>query len=164
VCQPMAQHWQMPFASSRGYSSLRLQYDVARMLRRCHAQTGQCAIIYFVSDLDPSGLDLQRAWEEALDSFGVTAEAFVRIALTPDQVEDNTDVRGRPLTELSIEVKASDSRSESYVAQYGDRCWETDVLPPAIIREALDSHIRTWLDAKRWKRREAEIELARELL
>jgi hypothetical protein len=29
VCKPMASRWQMPFASSRGYSSLRLQYDVA---------------------------------------------------------------------------------------------------------------------------------------
>jgi hypothetical protein len=30
VCQPMAQRWQMPFASSRGYSSLKLQHDVVR--------------------------------------------------------------------------------------------------------------------------------------
>jgi hypothetical protein len=33
--------------------------------------------VYFVSDLDPSGLDLQRAWEEALNSFGVFP-VFVR--------------------------------------------------------------------------------------
>src|SRR6476469_1927215 len=31
VCQPMAMNWHMPFASSRGYSSLKLQHDV------CHA-------------------------------------------------------------------------------------------------------------------------------
>ena len=31
VCQPMALRWQMPFASSRGYSSLKLQHDVAEM-------------------------------------------------------------------------------------------------------------------------------------
>jgi hypothetical protein len=29
VCQPMASRWQMPFASSRGYGSLKLQHDVA---------------------------------------------------------------------------------------------------------------------------------------
>jgi hypothetical protein len=163
VCQPMAQHWQMPFASSRGYSSLRLQYDVARMLRRRHAKTGQRAIIFFVSDLDPSGLDLQRAWENALANFGAP-EAFIRIGLTREQVRDNRDVRGRPLTELSIEVKASDSRSRSFIAQYGNRCWETDVLPPAIIRQALDHHIHTWLNHKLWQRRDSEIERTRSLL
>jgi hypothetical protein len=54
VCKPMASGWQMPFASSRGYSSLTLQYDVAKMLRRRQAKTGQELIVYFVSDLDPS--------------------------------------------------------------------------------------------------------------
>jgi hypothetical protein len=41
VCKPMAYAWQMPFASSRGYSSLTLQHDVAEMLRDRHARTGQ---------------------------------------------------------------------------------------------------------------------------
>jgi len=172
VCQPMAMNWQMPFASSRGYSSLRLQYDVARMLRRRCAKTSQDIVVYFVSDLDPSGLDLQRAWEEALRSFGVTA-LFVRIALTWDQIDSHTDIRGRPLTELGIQVKASDSRSEGYVEEYlsrygggpdDARCWETDVLPAAIIRQALDDHIHTWLNARLWERRDREVERARELL
>jgi hypothetical protein len=55
VCQAMARRWQMPFASSRGYSSLKLQHDVAEMLKRRRARTGQAAVILFVSDLDPSG-------------------------------------------------------------------------------------------------------------
>jgi hypothetical protein len=63
VCQPMALRWQMPFASSRGYGSLKLQHDVAEMLNHRYARTGQRVILYFISDLDPSGLDLQRAWE-----------------------------------------------------------------------------------------------------
>jgi hypothetical protein len=82
VCQPMAQRWQMPFASSRGYSSLKLQHDVAEMLNHRYARTGQWAIVYFISDLDPSGLDLQRAWEEALVNIGVWVSEFVRIGLT----------------------------------------------------------------------------------
>jgi hypothetical protein len=69
VCQPMARRWQMPFASSRGYSSLKLQHDVAEMLIARYARTGQRAIIYFISDLDPSGLDFERAWREALQYF-----------------------------------------------------------------------------------------------
>ena len=44
VCKPMARRWQMPFASSRGHASLTLQHDVADMLCRRHAITGQLAI------------------------------------------------------------------------------------------------------------------------
>jgi hypothetical protein len=164
VCRPMAQGWQMPFASSRGYSSLRLQYDVANMLNRRLARTGQAAVVYFVSDLDPSGLDLQRAWEEALQNFGVNIAEFVRVGLTHEQVRDNTDARGRPLDHLAIAVKPSDSRAEKFIAEYGNRCWETDVLPSDVIETVLDDHIRSWMNARLWEQRDAEIERARALL
>ena len=163
VCRPMAMHWQMPFTSSRGYSSLTLQHDVAAALKRRYAQTGQIAVIYFVSDLDPSGLDLQRAWEQSMDDFGGGC-IFERIGLTHDQVTDNVDARGRPLDGLAIEVKPSDSRAEKYIEQYGDRCWEADILPASVIERAIDTDIRSWFDAKLWKRRDAEIERARALL
>jgi hypothetical protein len=71
VCRPIAERWQIPFASSRGYSSLTLQHEVACLLRARQAQHGQDGLVYFVSDLDPSGLDLQRAWQEALENFGL---------------------------------------------------------------------------------------------
>jgi hypothetical protein len=183
VCRPMAMAWQMPFASSRGYSSLRLQYDVAKMLKERRARTGQRAIVYFISDLDPSGLDLQRAWEEALANFGAPVWKLIRIGLTRDQVEalDNPRLR------QGIQAKSSDSRWQSYYDQYGEwsrqftgesgyardrrgvnkpivRCWETDVLPESAIQEALDADIRSWLDAKLWERREREIKRACTLL
>jgi hypothetical protein len=86
ICRPMAMRWQMPFASSRGYSSLKLQHDVAAMLRQRFAKTGQWAVIYFISDHDPSGFDLQRAWEQAMADFSAHVFEFVRVGLTRDQV------------------------------------------------------------------------------
>jgi hypothetical protein len=159
VCRPMAMAWQMPFASSRGYSSLTLQHDVATMLARRWALTQQPPIVYFVSDLDPSGLDLQRAWKEALANFGIFP-LFERLALTDAQVRDpelNID-------HLAIAVKPSDSRAAKYIAEYGTRCWEVDILPPERIETALDNDIRSWLDAEKWQRRNTEIEQARKLL
>jgi hypothetical protein len=38
-------------------------------------------VVLFVSDHDPSLLDLQRAWEDALAGFRAPIEAFVRIGL-----------------------------------------------------------------------------------
>jgi hypothetical protein len=159
VCKPMAQGWQMPFASSRGYGSLTLQHDVAQMLRERHAKTGQRAKIFFISDLDPSGLDLQRAWEEALDNFRVEYKPIVRIGLTIEQVGTIDNARLRQ----GIEVKEGDVRSASYIAEHGERCWETDILPAAAIEAALDADIRSWLDTKLWDRRAREIDRARAL-
>jgi hypothetical protein len=169
ICRPIAARWQMPFASSRGYSSLKLQHDVAKMLinRRAktlakdlinrHTKSGQIALIYFLSDLDPSGLDLQRAWEEALQNFGVVC-IFVRIGLIHDQVRDNS------LKDLAIEVKPSDSRSKAFVAEHGTSCWEADVLPAAVIEKTINDEIRSWLDQEKWNQRDREIERARGLL
>ena len=130
------------------------------MLNHRYARAGQWAIVYFISDLDPSGLDLQRAWEEALANFGVRVSEFVRIGLTPEQVDDLDSARLRE----GIAVKPSDSRAKRYIEQYGERCWETDILPAAVIEQALDAHMRSWLDVKLRARRDAEIERARLLL
>ena len=159
VCRPMASRWQMPFASSRGYGSLTLQHDVVALLNQRFARTGQMAVVYFVSDLDPSGLDLQRSWEEALESFTAPVSEVLRIGLTRSQVIDLPQ-----RLRQGIEVKPSDSRAAKYREEYGDRCWEADVLPAAVIAQALDHDIRSWIDAEAWQRRDTEIELARALL
>jgi hypothetical protein len=159
VVKPMAMRWQMPFASSRGYGSLKLQHDVAELILQRHAQTEQHAVIYFASDHDPSGLDLQASWEQAMKDFGAAA-VFVRIALTTEQVRDaELDIE-----RLGIEVKPSDSRSAKYVADFGSTCWEADVLPAAVIGDTLDRHISACLDREKWRRRDREIEAARGLL
>ena len=69
-----------------------------------------------------------------------------------------------PRLRQGIEVKPGDSRSKSYIAQYGDRCWEADVLSEVTIEAMLDICIEEWLDRKKWDRRNADIEKARKLL
>ena len=64
VCKPIADRWQIPFASSRGYGSATPQHDVAKLLTRRFAVTGQRPLVLFISDFDPSGLDLERAWQD----------------------------------------------------------------------------------------------------
>jgi hypothetical protein len=69
-----------------------------------------------------------------------------------------------PRLHEGIEVKPSDSRSQTYLAEHGDRCWEVDILPAAVIEQALDAHIRSWLNERLWRQRDREIERARERL
>jgi hypothetical protein len=85
---------------------------------------------------------------------------FERLALTDLQVRDPE----LDIDRLAIAVKPSDSRAKKYIAEYGNRCWEVDVLPPDRIRAALDSHINLWLDTAAWDRRQREIGQARALL
>jgi hypothetical protein len=68
------------------------------------------------------------------------------------------------LDRFSIRVKRDDKRAGSYVATYGDHCWEADILPGDIIGQTIDRDIHSWLDVKAWKRRDKEIQQARELL
>jgi hypothetical protein len=173
VTEPMARRWQMPFASSRGYGSLKLQHDTAALIRRRYAmirrhamklrrqqeETGRLIVVYFISDHDPSGLDLQRAWKQALESFGARFR-LVRIGLTRTQVDALDNARLRE----GIEVKPSDSRSKTYLAEHGDRCWEVDILPATVIEQALNAEIRLWLDQRLWRQRDREIERARTLI
>jgi hypothetical protein len=84
----------------------------------------------------------------------------VRIGLTRAQV----DAIRNPRLSQGIEVKLSDSRARAYIEEYGNRCWETDVLPAATIESALDDHINSWLDVRRWNQRLQEIEQARKLI
>ena len=85
---------------------------------------------------------------------------FKRLALTDLQVRNPR----LDLDRLALAVKPSDSRAKKYIADYGTRCWEVDVLPPDRIRAALDGHINSWLDRAAWDRRHQEIERARLLL
>jgi hypothetical protein len=93
-------------------------------------------------------------------------QTFVRRRLEPprrdwrSQVDDLDSARLRE----GIAVKPSDSRAKRFIEQYGERCWETDILPAAVIEQALDDHVRSWLDGKLRQRRTAEIERARALL
>jgi hypothetical protein len=154
ICRPLARRWQILFVSSRGYGSLKLQHDIAQLLNRRQAETGQPAHILFVSDLDPSGLDLQRMWQDALGNFNVAC-TFHRIGLTMEQVT------AHDLGALGIAVKPSDSRAKRYIENYGTTSWEADVLPASVIKAAIDAAIEERLNEAIWKQRNVEIERAR---
>ena len=88
VCKPIANRWQIPFASSRGYGTVTLQHHAATLIASSQ-RAGQYPLVLFISDLDPSGLDLERAWQDTLRDSGVYDD-FLRIGLTVEQVRRMT--------------------------------------------------------------------------
>jgi hypothetical protein len=163
VCKPIADRWQIPFASSRGQGSATPQHGVAELLTRRFAVTRQRPLVLFISDFDPSGLDLERAWQAMLVGFGALGKddmdaCFLRIGLTMQQVE------AHDLGRFGSAVKDSDSRAGAYIEEYGTTCWEADVLPASVIEAAIDAAIEERLNDAIWKQRNGEIERARALL
>jgi len=73
-------------------------------------------------------------------------------------------ISARNFLREGVEVKPSDSRSQTYITEHGDRCWEVDILPAAVIEQALERHLRSWLDERLWRQRDREIERARALI
>ena len=53
---------------------------------------------------------------------------------------------------LANPLKPSDSRSKAYVREYGNRCWEADILAADVITAAIDRVIPHWLNVEAWQR------------
>ena len=60
-----------------------------------------------------------------------------RIALTLDQVKQYKLIPNP--------TKLADPRSQAYVAQYGDQCWELDAIEPRelqrLVKDAIEEHV-----------------------
>ena len=146
----------VPRFACRGYVSQSEMWAAAQRFR--HACTGSTlwrqGTIIHLGDHDPSGIDMSRDIESRMNLFAGGGDSeepefeihVERIALNMDQV--------RQYNPPPNPAKTTDSRFESYIAQYGTDSWELDALEPAVIdnlvREAIERH----LDRDLWEDRE----------
>ena len=103
-------------------------------------------ILYF-GDHDPSGLWMsERDIRPRLLEKHSMDVGLERIALNPGQVQDYG------LREDYQKPKAKDSRSRWYLRHHGDRCWELDALPPAVLGRLVQDAIESRIDKLRFKK------------
>jgi hypothetical protein len=144
VLEPVAADFHVTLMVNRGYSSASAMRDAAgRLHRACqptaYASKGRQAIILYVGDHDPSGLDMIRDVRERLFEFGVPASTIVRpIALTRAQIEQH-QAPPNP-------TKVTDSRAAEYIAEFGHESWEVDALPPPVLDLVARQHIKAYID------------------
>jgi hypothetical protein len=99
--------------------------------------------VIYLGDHDPTGLDISRDIQDRLAMFGTRASVD-RIALNLDQVEQY-DPPPSP-------VKATDSRTNGYVDQFGtEECWELDALTPDVLDALIERSILDRLDMDGWR-------------
>jgi hypothetical protein len=133
-------------AASRGYSSYSYLREAADRISQ-YCSDGKSARILHFADHDPSGIDMSRDLQDRLAKYCGREVEVRRVALTHDQVT-HYNLIPNP-------VKQADRRSEGYVNQYGDQCWELDAIEPneliTLCRAAVDSLIEdkaAWLAIK----------------
>ncbi|WP_434510127.1 hypothetical protein [Desulfitobacterium sp. AusDCA] len=125
------------FFSCRGYVSQSEMWGAARRLQRRQDQ-GQQIVLLHLGDHDPSGRDMSRDIQDRLVTFETYGVQFHRIALNMDQIEEF----GPPPNP----TKLSDSRSNGYIEEFGNDCWELDALEPQVISDLIGKNVRRYRD------------------
>jgi len=129
ACSPL----DVGYLSCRGYVSQSAMWRAAQ--RFINQQAYYETTLIHLGDHDPSGIDMTRDIQDRLRMFG--ADVVVkRIALTMEQIDE--------LQPPPNPAKTTDSRYESYIAEYGEESWELDALDPRylvdLITEVVGDH------------------------
>jgi hypothetical protein len=146
VIEATCREWDVPYLSTRGYVSDSAAWRGAQRFRDVmngeksdrdvpakSEEIEQIPVIIHLSDHDPSGVDMTRDLREKFELFGLRFP-IERVALTMDQI--------RQYEPPPNYAKASDSRSEGYVEQYGTECWELDALDPSVIQSVVEDAVQ----------------------
>jgi hypothetical protein len=130
------------FYSCRGYVSQSEIHEAAVDRLTAYERAGQEVHVFHLGDHDPSGIDMSRDIQERLRIFGCGAELH-RLALNMPQV-DQYSPPPNP-------AKLTDSRSTSYVRNFGSESWELDALEPAVLDALITKHVDRLIDRKKMR-------------
>ena len=133
VLYPVAHEWHVAFVVNRGYASATAMYDTANRLIR----SGRKAVILYLGDHDPSGLDMIRDIEARIEEFGVRI-SVVPIAITAEQISTYNPPPNP--------AKITDTRATDYIHRHGPYSWEVDALPPDILQSLVKENIKYYVD------------------
>lgn len=127
--------WDVPLMVTRGFPSISFLYSAAEVMAD-HAWNGKDIFVYYFGDRDPSGLTVDRTVERDLKEFaGGAIINFKRVAVTPEQI-DEWELPTRPTK------RTGNRHATNFI---GDSV-ELDAIPPAKLRELIESCITQHLD------------------
>jgi hypothetical protein len=129
---------------SRGYSSYTYIKREAVDDRFASVDPRKQIVILHFSDHDPSGLNMTDDLQARFKRYARGRSIEVRrVALTIKQVKDYKLIPNP--------TKVADPRSRSYVAKFGNRCWELDALDPDLLRATIRGAIIGCIDMDKWE-------------
>jgi hypothetical protein len=133
----------VPHMACKGYLSASEAWRAGQRFEEKSAEGKQCVLLH-LGDHDPSGIDMTRDNTDRLDMFaGMGVVEVRRLALNMNQV---SQYKPPPNP-----AKITDSRSDSYIANYGRKSWELDALSPAVIEGIINKELRGLIDQDAWE-------------
>ncbi len=153
VIEQVCEEYDVPYFSCRGYTSQSEMWVASQRIKK--NSFTQTPIIFHFGDHDPSGNDMTRDIVERLKLFmgGVELE---RLALNMDQVEQYHPPPNP--------AKTTDSRYQTYIAEFGEESWELDALEPAVLADLIRGALDELIDQDLLNEKRDEIEKHREML
>lgn len=156
VLKPVADKYHIYFGVNKGYSSASTMYNLAQRIKE-KIQEGKKAVILYLGDHDPSGLDMVRDIHKRICEFLTSGDECIDIL---GDEEDNPYFRVVPLA-LNMEqinqynpppnpAKITDPRAKWYLSEYGNKSWELDALEPKVLIKIADKGIRGFLDKEKY--------------
>ena len=144
ILAPIADKWQIPFCVNRGYGSTTAMWDLSNRIDRSLAYGAWKAVIIYIGDFDPSGIDMVRDIEDRIREFlgdKYDSVAVLPIALTLKQIK-----KYKPPPNPA---KVTDPRAKGYIKAHGKTSWEVDALKPSVLTELVNKVIGDFVDEKK---------------
>lgn len=133
----------VPYMATKGYLSVSEAWRAGRRFREQLLKGKSCTLIH-LGDHDPEGVDMTRDNEARIHKYAEDVSINVeRIALNMDQIEEYNPPPNY--------AKASSSRFDGYVSEYGETCWELDALEPAVIENLIHDAVEPHIEDDVWQ-------------
>lgn len=160
-------HYHINLMVNRGYSSVTAMYDAYNRIKNA----GKPAIIFYLGDHDPSGLDMVRDIRDRLQDFGLSCYEGDNFNEMSDKGSDFA-IKHIGLTWNQIQqynpppnpAKTTDPRSKWYIDKYGATSWEVDALNPDVLHQIIDREIQAVINEDRFNQQLEQEEADKEIL
>lgn len=154
VLKPVADKFHIYFGVNKGYSSASTMYDLAQRIKE-KIQDGKKAVILYLGDHDPSGLDMVRDIKKRITEFLTEGDEAVEIY----EEDENFQVVPLALNMTQIRqynpppnpAKITDPRAKWYISEYGNKSWELDALEPKVLIKIAEKGVLEFCDLEKYK-------------
>jgi hypothetical protein len=148
---------QVNIVVNRGYAGWSFLYDNCKRLRRLKDEHNQDIHILYFGDFDPSGEDMDRHLQDAIEQFGLVDDIdFRRVAVTLDQVK-RFRLPPVPDNQDTLDKLRNDTRTNKFREKYGGKLYavELDALLAVIpdqFRTMVLQSVEQFFDEKEYKK------------
>lgn len=139
VLERVASRYRIPLTSGRGYASLPPRHKMAERYR----SSGKDKLILFVvSDFDPDGEEICRAFGRSLrDDFGIKDVQTVKLALTYEQTQEFD-------LPPALDAKTDSPQFRKFFERYGSSdVWELEAMPPELLEKTVTEGIESVINS-----------------